>query len=63
MYRRSRKRIKTRYLHAVTAQVGNSCFFDFAQPEGRILAQVMTYRRPRIDRDDHLDQSEAYDIS
>ena len=30
---------------------------------GRILVQVMIYRRPRIGQDDHLDQSEAYDIS
>ena len=28
-----------------------------------ILVQVTIYRRLRIGRDDHLDQSEAYDIS
>ena len=32
-------------------------------PLGRILVQVTTYRRLRIGRDGHLDQSEAYDIS
>ena len=30
---------------------------------GRILVQVTINRRLRIGRDDHLDQSEAYDIS
>ena len=30
---------------------------------GRILVQVTIYRRLLIDRDVHLDQSEAYDIS
>ena len=29
----------------------------------RILAPVRIYRRLRIGRDGHLDQSEAYDIS
>ena len=29
----------------------------------RILVQVTIYRRLRIGRDGHLDQSEAYDIS
>ena len=29
----------------------------------RILGQVTTYRRLRIGRDAHLDQSEAYDMS
>ena len=29
----------------------------------RIIVQVTIYRRPRIGRDGHLDQSEAYDIS
>ena len=29
----------------------------------RILVQVTIYRRFLIGRDDHLDQSEAYDIS
>ena len=29
---------------------------------GRILVQVTLYRRLRIGLDDHLDQSEAYDI-
>ena len=29
----------------------------------RFLVQVTIYRRLRIVRDDHLDQSEAYDIS
>ena len=29
----------------------------------RILEQVTIYRRLLIGRDDHLDQSEAYDIS
>ena len=28
-----------------------------------ILVQVTIYRRLRLGRDDHLDQSEAYDIS
>ena len=31
--------------------------------DGRILVQVTIYRRLRIGRDCHLDQSEAYDIS
>ena len=30
---------------------------------GRILVQVTIYRRLRIGRDGHLDQSEAYDLS
>ena len=30
---------------------------------GRILVQVTIYRRLRIGRDGHLDQSEAYDVS
>ena len=30
---------------------------------GRILVQVTIYRGLRIGRDDHLDQSEAHDIS
>ena len=30
---------------------------------GRILVQVTIYRRLLIDRDGHLDRSEAYDIS
>ena len=30
---------------------------------GRILVQVTIYRRIPIGREDHLDQSEAYDIS
>ena len=30
---------------------------------GRIRVQVTIYRRLRIGRDSHLDQSEAYDIS
>ena len=29
----------------------------------RILVQVTIYRRTRIGRDGHLDQSKAYDIS
>ena len=29
----------------------------------RILVQVTIYRRLRIGRDGHLDQSEAYDVS
>ena len=31
-------------------------------PRARFLIQVTTYRRLRITRDGHLDQSEAYDI-
>ena len=31
--------------------------------KARILVQVTIYRRLLIGRDDHLDQSEAYDIS
>ena len=31
-------------------------------PWVRILVQVTIYRRLRISRDGHLDQSEAYDI-
>ena len=33
------------------------------QIRARILVQVTIYRRLRIGRDGHLDQSEAYDIS
>ena len=33
------------------------------QPWARILVQVTIYRRLRIGRDGHLDQSKAYDIS
>ena len=32
-------------------------------PRARIFVQVTIYRRLRIGRDGHLDQSEAYDIS
>ena len=31
--------------------------------QARILVQVTIYRRLRIGRDGHLDQSEAYEIS
>ena len=34
-----------------------------SEPGARILIQVTIYRRLRIGRDGHLDQSEAYDIS
>ena len=33
------------------------------ESKARILVQVTIYRRLRIGRDGHLDQSEAYDIS
>ena len=35
----------------------------FYPGRGRILVQVTIYRRLLIGGDDHLDQSEAYDIS
>ena len=35
----------------------------FNRPMGRIRVQVLIYRRLRIGRDSHLDQSEPYDIS
>ena len=40
------------------------CFVIFCKyGRVRILVQVTIYRRLLIGRDDHLDQSEAYDIS
>ena len=38
-------------------------FLFFSCNWARILVQVTIYRRVLIGRDDHLDQSEAYDIS
>ena len=35
---------------------------DHCQTWARILVQAANYRRLRIGRDGHLDQSEAYDI-
>ena len=35
----------------------------YDENRARILEQVTIYCRPRIGRDGHLDQSEAYDIS
>ena len=39
------------------------CIVFASQRRARILVQVTIYRRLRIGRDDHLDQSEAYGIS
>ena len=43
--------------HSFVAGIAN------VMSRGRILVQVTIYRRLLIGRDDHLHQSEAYDIS
>ena len=47
------------YLHAETC----SSRYELMIIAARILVQVTIYRRLRIGRDGHLDQSEAYDVS
>ena len=59
--------MKIKSLHARTSAVTfmlareSQCTSE-GSTMARIIVQVTIYRRPRIGRDGHLDQSEAYDI-